>query len=183
MVLHPQGQRKQKARRADRKDKTKTVFKDNQGHFYRIPKPKPAPPAQDDADDADEEEGYESCEEMDPRRVALPLMQQAQEVATQVQDQDPALAALLAALCDSLERVDEQRRSLRAQNDDLIECVGSLKSKLGNKRTQLKEQQAANANLRGQSTRYWTRIRKLQRQLYRSRVDKFDPPPQKTLIS
>ena len=164
------GGSKQRKRGDGRKDKT--VFKDRQGRYYRVPKPKPAP-----QDPPVQEEGYESCDDMDMQRMTRPLLQQAQQVESQLDD--PALAALLAALCGQLRRVDNERRDLKAQNYDLIECIGSMKVKLSNKRAQLNEQRTANQNLHGQATRYWTRIRKLQRQLFRSKVDRFDPPPRK----
>ena len=161
------GGSKQRKRGGGRKDKT--VFKDRQGRYYRVPKPKPAP-----QDPPVQEEGYESCDDMDMQRMTRPLLQQAQQVESQLDD--PALAALLAALCGQLKRVDNERRDLKANNDDLLEINGRLKSKLSNKRAQIKEHQAANQNLHGQATRYWTRIRQLQRQLFRSKVDRLDPP-------
>ena len=162
----------QQRKRGDKR-KNKTVFKDRQGRFCRVPKPKPAPhPAPQDP--PVQEEGYESCDGMDMRWITRPLLQQAQQVESQLDD--PALAALLAALCGQLKRVDNERRDLKADNDDLLEINGRLKSKLSNKRAQIKEHQAANQNLHGQATRYWTRIRQLQRQLFRSKVDRLDPP-------
>ena len=167
------GEMKSQRRKRGDGRKDKTVFKDRQGRFCRVPKPKPAPqptpqdpPAQD--------EGYESCDDMSMQQITRPLLRQAEQVESQLHD--PALAALLAALCGQLRRVDEERRDIKAHNSDLTERVSSLKVKLSNKRAQLSEQQAANQNLHGQATRYWTRIRKLQRQLYRSKVDRFDPP-------
>ena len=96
----------------------------------RLPKPKPKPkPPKKPPDEPKEHsgEGYESCEQGSASMLTSTLLAHAQEVAEQVQSEDPDMALLLQALCDRLDKKQAGYHRLRDRFSDVQEELDDAK--------------------------------------------------------